>query len=132
MVYCSNCGAVISEDANFCLKCGARTPRGIESGVEPHWKEEMDKALQAAARNIEEGMKKAREYIQEAVRDLGPELEQARESLREVAEEVGEELRGAGKEIRRHTGIAPVYCPECGEKSTGYAKFCTKCGKKIN
>jgi len=131
MVYCSNCGTETSEDANFCPKCGARTPRGVESGVEPHWRDEVDRALQAASRSIDEGLKKAREYIQEAVRDISPELEQARESLREVAEEVGDELRGAGEEIRRHTSIAHVYCPECGEKNTGYAKFCTKCGKEI-
>lgn len=131
MVYCSNCGREVGEEANFCPKCGARTPKGFEIGVEPHWKEEVDKALQVAAKNIEEGIKKAREYVKEAVRDLSPELEQAREKLREVAEDVGEELRSAGKEIRRRTSIAPVYCPECGEKNTGYAKFCTKCGQKI-
>lgn len=131
MVYCSNCGTEISDDASFCQKCGARTPIGIESGVEPHWRVEVENALQASVKYIEEGVKKAIGYIQEGVRELGPELEQVREGLKEVVEDLGEELRGASEAIKKRTKMAPVICPECGEKNPGNAKFCTKCGKKI-
>ena len=65
------------------------------------------------------------------MRELGPELEQVKEGLKEVAEDLGEELRGASEAIKRRTKIAPVTCPECGEKNPGNAKFCTKCGNKI-
>lgn len=131
MVYCSNCGIEISEEANFCLKCGSRTPKGIENGVVPHWKEDLDKTLQAASKSFEEAIKKAREHIQTGVRDLGPELEQVRESLREVAEDFGEKLRSVGEDIRKRTGMARVSCSECGEKNMTYAKYCIKCGKEI-
>ncbi|MCX6644569.1 MAG: zinc ribbon domain-containing protein, partial [Candidatus Bathyarchaeota archaeon] len=28
MVYCSNCGEKIADDANFCPKCGTKTDKG--------------------------------------------------------------------------------------------------------
>ena len=33
MVYCSNCGEKIADDANFCPKCGTKTPKGKTSNV---------------------------------------------------------------------------------------------------
>jgi len=33
MVYCSNCGEEIPEDAHFCHKCGHRTEKGSEEGA---------------------------------------------------------------------------------------------------
>jgi hypothetical protein len=94
MVFCSKCGAELADDVFFCSKCGARTARGEDEGVEPHWRKDLDKALQAASRSLDSGVREARRSLEEVARDLGPELEQAKEGLRDTAEDVGAELRG--------------------------------------
>ena len=105
MVFCSNCGEKLPEDANFCTKCGFRTKLGVEAGVPPpteDWREafskmgvEMEKAFQTAAKEIQKAPKNVREDIRES----------------------------------RNRQL--TVCKSCGEKSPANAIFCTKCGKKL-
>ena len=105
MVFCSNCGEKLPEDANFCTKCGFRTRRGVEAGVPPpteDWREafskmgvEMEKAFQTAAKEIQKALKNVREDIKEP----------------------------RGRQL--------VVCKSCGEKNSSNASFCTKCGEKL-
>lgn len=117
MTYCSNCGKELDAESNFCPKCGVRTEKGIRENValpwasDPYWRQEMDVALTKASKAIDEGVK--------IVQD----------TFREVAGEVEREVRSARTNIRENTG--PVFCRNCGQENTRYAKFCTKCGKPI-
>ena len=117
MTYCSNCGKEIDAEANFCPKCGVRTEKGVKEGVsipwaaDPHWKQEMDIALDKASKAINEGVK--------IVQD----------TFREVAHEVDKNVNTARTSVTERT--TPVYCKNCGQENTRYAKFCMKCGKPL-
>jgi len=117
MVYCSNCGRQVDDDANFCPKCGVRTEKGVSEGVsspwfsDPRWRQDIDSALQKAGKSIDEGLKVARD------------------SLRDAAKRVEEEVQTARKDFRERAG--PVFCKACGQENTRYARFCTKCGKEL-
>ncbi len=115
MPYCSNCGKEMGDDANFCPKCGVRTEKGAKEGVaipwasDPHWRMEMDIALQKASRAIDDGVK--------IVQD----------TFREVAGEVGKGVNSARESVK----AGPIYCKNCGAENSKYARFCTKCGKPL-
>jgi len=105
MVFCSNCGEKLPENAYFCPKCAVRTRKGVEAGISTPWEdlkaafsktgEEIEKAFSIAGREIEKAFKRAREEIREA------------------------------------TSREPVVCSHCGEKNFADAQFCYKCGKKL-
>ena len=128
MVYCSKCGAELADDVFFCSTCGARTTRGADEGIEPHWRKDLDNALQAASKNLEAGVREARRSLEAVARDLGPELEQAKEGLSRTAEDVGEELRGVAERLKDRRKKEGFHCNACGAKNTEDAKFCVKCG----
>jgi len=131
MVFCSKCGAELADDVFFCPKCGARTARGADEGVEPHWRKELDQALQTASRSLDAGVREARRSLREVAQDLGPELEQAKEGLRDTAEDVGEELRGVAERLRGRRKMEVFHCPSCGMRNAETAKFCVECGAEI-
>ena len=131
MVFCSKCGAELTDDAFFCPQCGARTARGADEGVEPHWRKELDQALQTAFRSLDAGVREARRSLEEVARDLGPELEQAKVGLRDTTEDVGEELRGVAERLKGRRRREGLHCPSCGARNAETAKFCTEFGKEI-
>jgi ribosomal protein L32 len=105
MVFCTQCGEELSENANFCPKCGTRTGKGKVANVplpREDWGgafaqvgEELNKAFSVASKEIEKAFTIAKE------------------------------------EIRKATTRELIVCPSCGEKNTANALFCNKCGKKI-
>jgi predicted amidophosphoribosyltransferase len=117
MTYCSNCGKEIDAEANFCSKCGVRTEKGAKEGIsipwaaDPHWRQEMDIALDKASKAIDQSVK--------IVQD----------KLHEVAHEVDKNVKSARTSVVEMT--TPVYCKNCGQENTKYARFCTKCGKPL-
>ena len=131
MVFCGKCGAELADDVFFCSKCGARTARGTDEGIEPHWRKELDQALQTASRSFDAGVREARRSLEEVARDLGPELEQAKEGLRDTVEDVGEELRSVAERLKGQRKREYVHCPSCGTKNAENAKYCVECGKMI-
>ncbi len=131
MVFCVKCGAEIADDTFFCSKCGARTARGADEGVEPHWRKELDRALQTASKNLDAGVEGAKRSLEGVARDLGPELEQAREGIKDVAEDVGDELRDVADRLKVRVKKTGLHCPSCGAKNTENAKFCIECGKAL-
>ena len=131
MVYCSKCGAEVADDIFFCPKCGARTARGANEGIEPHWRKDLDKALQTASRSLDAGVREARRSLEEVARDLGPELEQAKAGLKDTAEDVGEELRGVAERLKGRSKKEGFHCSACGARNVEGARFCVECGKEI-
>ena len=117
MSYCSNCGKELDAESNFCPKCGVRTEKGVMEGIsipwasDPHWRSEVDVALQTASRALDDGVK----IVQE--------------TFREVVGEVEKGVYTARTNVKERTG--PAFCKVCGTENTIYAKFCTKCGKLL-
>lgn len=117
MSYCSNCGKELDPESNFCQKCGVRTDKGVKEGVaipwasDPHWRQEMDVALQKASKAIDEGVKVMRETFREVAGEVEKGVKEARTTVKEKG--------------------ASIYCRNCGQENTRYAKFCTKCGKEL-
>ena len=73
MVYCSNCGEKIPDDAYFCPKCGTKTPKGKASNVTYPSDElrdafykvgiELERAFTMAAHETHQAIKKASEEL---------------------------------------------------------------------
>jgi len=113
--FCTNCGKELDIEWNFCPKCGVRTESGVKTGVaipwasDPHWRQEMDVALQKASKAIEDGVKIVRETFKEVAGGVEKGVNQARTSMKE----------------------GPVHCENCGQDNAKFAKFCSKCGKEL-
>jgi predicted amidophosphoribosyltransferase len=106
MVYCMKCGRELSGETNFCPKCGARTRKAIEEGINIP-REELKEGLTAIGVEIEDALSEAGREIQRA-------FGEAREDIKKVAE--------------RQTLI----CPSCGEKNRSTASYCFGCGEKLD
>ena len=103
MVFCSNCGKELPENAYFCPFCGVKTAKGVEANVSMPYGEmftEMGKQIEKAFLTASEEMRKA--------------------------------FDKAGKEVRKATSRESVVCPNCGEKNSPGDRFCHKCGKKLS
>jgi len=106
MVFCSNCGEEIPENAYFCLRCGVRTKKGIEAGVSTPW-----------------------EDLREAFSKMGAEIEKA---FSVAGKEMEKAFKTARDKIKDVTSKEPIACPKCKEKNPAGSKFCYKCGKKLS
>lgn len=110
MVFCTNCGGELSEEAYFCPKCGIRTSKGREEKVPiPH-----------------EGMFAE---VGEELREVGDELNKV---FSAAAKEIEKALETARKEIKKATSRESVVCPNCGQKNAADARFCNNCGKELS
>ena len=69
-MFCSKCGENVPENANFCLKCGIRTSKGVESGVPVpwSWEQEIEKTLSTAGKEIEKAFITAKESIRKTIK----------------------------------------------------------------
>ncbi len=113
MVYCSNCGAQIADEAYFCPKCGTKTPQG--------------KTAKVAYPS---------DQLQDAFYQVGVELEKA---FTIAARETHAAFRKVSENMQQKTSSAQtaqasegtVVCPSCGTKNVSSAVFCGNCGKKI-
>jgi hypothetical protein len=109
MVYCSNCGEKISDDALFCPKCGTKTPKGKASNVA---------------------------YPSDELRDafykVGVELERAftlaAQETRQAFKKANENLQQKNSSSSTHGTVA---CSCCGTKNVSGAVFCANCGGKV-
>jgi predicted amidophosphoribosyltransferase len=108
MVYCSNCGEKIDDNAYFCPKCGTKTPKGKASNVT---------------------------YPSDELRDafykVGIELERA---FTMAAHETRQAIKKASENMQQKTSPNPqgtVVCSSCGTKNVSGAVFCHNCGGKV-
>jgi len=106
LVYCSNCGVQIADDAYFCSKCGTKTDKGKAARAVYPADElrdafyqvgmELEKAFNIAARETHSAIQKARENWQ-------------------------------GKPVQQQT----VSCTKCSTKSPTGSIFCHSCGTRL-
>ena len=110
-MFCSNCRQEVSEDVNFCPRCGVKTIKGIEENVsvprQRNWEEELESAVE-----------KIGEEMEKAFSIAGRELEQA--------------FRRTKEKMRKTTEKESVVCINCGEQNRKDTNFCYKCGTKVN
>jgi ribosomal protein L40E len=114
MVSCRYCGEELSEDANFCLKCGKRTLMGEEEGIAV-----PGDALTKVGQDVDEALQVAAKAISEA-------FTIAADSLREAFDGVKE-----GFESSRKRRPDTVFCSKCGQENPIDAKFCRNCGNSL-
>jgi len=112
LVYCSNCGAQIADDAYFCSKCGTKTQAGKTAKVTY-----------------------PSDRLEEIFYQLGVELEKA---LTLAAKETHAALKKASESFQQKSAVAQteqatqdIVCPNCGAKNVSGAIFCYNCGKRI-
>jgi len=111
MVYCSNCGEKIDDNAYFCPKCGTKTPAGKASN---------------AAYPVDE--------LRDAFYKVGIELERA---FNIAARETQAAFRKASENMHQKTSSnyantqESVVCNSCGTNNVSGAVFCHSCGTKV-
>ena len=105
MLYCSNCGEKLSEDALFCSKCGTKTAKGVESNV-PGPSDELKAAFAKMSVELEKAFSVA-------------------------AKEINAAFQTASENIQKSLHKEQVTCTSCGEKNPNNAVFCYNCGKRL-
>ena len=105
LVYCSICGEKLADDANFCPKCGTKTPQGKTANVVYPSSE-----------------------LREAFYGVGVELEKA---FNMAARETQAALQKAKANIQQKPSQPATVCPQCGTKNPSGAIYCNNCGSKI-
>jgi len=106
MVFCHKCGVELPDNVYFCPKCGVRTIKGEEEGISTIW-----------------------EDMKDTFHKIGKEMEKA---LSLAASEMEKAFQTAKENIQESAKKEPAVCANCGEKIQGYARFCYKCGNKID
>jgi uncharacterized membrane protein YvbJ len=109
VVYCSNCGSKIDDEAYFCPKCGTKTPKGKAA-----------KAIYPA------------DEIRDAFYQVGIELEKAftiaAKETHSAFKKVSRDLQGKPS---TNTTKSLVECPKCGTKNPAGSIFCNNCGSRM-
>jgi ribosomal protein L40E len=105
MVYCSNCGTKIDDNAYFCFKCGTKTQEGKTAKV-----------------------RYPSDELRDAFYQVGLELEKA---FTIAAKETQVAFKKVSENVQQKTVSNPhesVVCSTCGTKNVSGAVFCYKCG----
>ncbi len=108
MVYCSNCGTKIDDNAYFCFKCGTKTQKGKTA-----------KAMYPS------------DELRDAFYQVGLELEKA---FTIAAKETQAAFKKVSENVQQKTTSNPqgtVICSICGTKNVSGAVFCHNCGGKV-
>lgn len=112
MVYCSNCGAQIADEANFCPKCGTKTPQGKTAKV-PYPSDEIRDAFYMVGVELEKAFTIAARETQAAFKKVSENVQQKSTQTSQAAPNDA------------------VICPSCGAKNVSGAIFCHTCGKRL-
>jgi predicted amidophosphoribosyltransferase len=117
MVYCSNCGSKIDDEAYFCPKCGTKTQKG--------------KAAKAAYPSDE---------LQDAFYRVGVELERAftmaahetHQAILKAKDNFEGKTTTTTKTSTANSAQNEITCPKCGTKNAYGAIFCNNCGTRLS
>jgi len=114
LVYCSNCGTQIADDANFCPKCGTKTQTGKTAKV-PYPSDRLEETVYQLGVELENAFTLAAKETQ-------PAIKKASESFQQ---------KSASSQPQQATQEATVICPNCGAKNISGSIFCYNCGKRL-
>ena len=108
MVYCSNCGEKLADDANFCPKCGTKTQKGKTEHA-PYPSNELEDAFYKVGLELERAFTLAANETHEALKKASDNLQK--------------------KAVAKQKTLV---CPKCGTKNLAASVFCNNCGARIN
>lgn len=111
MVYCSNCGEKIDDNAYFCPKCGTKTPAGKASNAS-YPVDELRDAFNKVGIELERAFNMAARETQAAFRKASENIQQKKSSKYA-------DTQGA------------TVCTSCGANNVSGAVFCQSCGTKV-
>jgi len=111
MVYCSNCGEKISDDALFCPKCGTKTPKGKVSNV-PYPSDELRDAFYKVGIELERAFTLAAHETHHAFR-------KASENMQQKTSSNSANTQGS------------VVCTSCRANNVSSSVFCRSCGARV-
>ena len=103
MVECKGCGAKNDDDARYCNKCGNSLAKYSV------FEEDIKKLADDVGRGAEEFGRKAERF----------------------GERIEKEVKEFVKSVEQSSHSKAKYCPDCMTELDSDAKFCRKCGKKI-
>jgi uncharacterized membrane protein YvbJ len=108
LVYCSNCGSQIADDAFFCSKCGTKTDKGKAA-----------KAVYPA------------DELRDTFNQVGIEIEKA---FNIAARETHSAFQKAKENWQQHKypQEQTVACTKCSTKNPEGSTFCRDCGTKLS
>ncbi|MGA2682640.1 MAG: zinc-ribbon domain-containing protein [Candidatus Bathyarchaeia archaeon] len=106
MVYCSNCGAKIDDEAYFCPKCGTKTEKG-KAAKALYPADELRDAFYQVGIELERAFNMA-------ARETHSAIQRARENLQQ-------------KPPRQQT----VTCSKCTTQNPNSSVFCYSCGTRL-
>jgi ribosomal protein L40E len=110
MVYCSNCGTKIDDEAYFCVKCGTKTQTG-KTAKAMYPSDELRDAFYQVGIELEKAFTMAAKETQSAFKKVSENMQQ--------------------KTSATSNSQGPVVCSSCGTKNVSGAVFCNNCGTKI-
>ena len=129
--FCSNCGAEIAPNANFCIICGTSiehlpeetktepAEKNItEPKVEPEAEPKTEPAEEIKAEPLEESKEKPKLFCSECGAELVSDSNFCLECGAPVQSASASEVKGR--------------CPECGAEISVDEKFCLNCGFQLN
>jgi hypothetical protein len=111
LVYCSNCGEKIDDNAFFCPKCGTKTPAGKASNA-PYPADELRDAFCKVGIELERAFNMAARETQAAFRKASENMQQKTSS-------------------KNASNQGSVVCASCGANNVSGAVFCHSCGTKV-
>ena len=112
MVYCSNCGEKIDDNAYFCPKCGTKTPAGKASKASYPADE-----LRDAFYKVGIELRTRIQYWQHMKRMHA--FKKASENMQQKTSSNSANTQGS------------VVCPSCGANNVSGSVFCRSCGAKV-
>ncbi len=108
MVYCSNCGTKLDDEAYFCFKCGTKTQAG-KTAKATYPSDELRDAFYQVGLELEKAFTMAAKETQAAFKKVNENIQQKNSS-------------------NTH---GTVVCSSCGTKNVSGAVFCHNCGAKV-
>lgn len=113
MVYCSNCGERIPDDALFCPKCGTKTLKGkSENATYPA--DELKDAFYRVGLELERAFTIAAHETHAAIKRASENMQQKSASASTTS-----------------TDKDMIVCPNCETKNPYGSIFCHNCGTRI-
>jgi predicted amidophosphoribosyltransferase len=115
LVYCSNCGAKIDDEAYFCPKCGIKTQKGKAANA-AYPSDELKDAFYRVGVELERAFTMAAHETHQAILKAKDNLEKNNTTT---------------KTSTSNAAQNDIACPKCETKNAYGTIFCSNCGTKL-